>query len=251
MYFKRVAIGNPFFNSKTMASIKYSALISEMRGKLNGTVFSRNHYAAYARNKVTPYNPRTDRQQKIRAVFAELSKTWRLLHQEQRDAWNQAVYNFLRTNIFGDTYKPSGINLFIRINMNLHNVRRDRLLLPPKPAPVDSIKIILIEIDATNNSITIIIESLPGITHIPILSVTRPLSPGIYFVKSEFRILDFSYNVDPINPLRYYLKIGPQYVEKFGTLPNFVGQIFFVKVLPIDSHTGLNGIPIQERVIIH
>ncbi len=233
-----------------MASIKYSALISEMRGKLNGTVFSRNHYAAYARNKVTPYNPRTDRQQKIRAVFADLSKAWRQLLQAERDAWNQAVYNFLRTNIFGDTYKPSGINLFIRINMNLHNIHQSRFLLPPKPVTVNSIKILDIKVEAGSNTILIFIESTPDISHTPILSVTRPLSPCINFVKSEFRILDCSINPDLNNPQLYSLLIGPQYAEKFGALSNFIGQIFFVKVLPIDRHTGLNGIAIQEKAII-
>ncbi|MEI6122700.1 MAG: hypothetical protein WCQ95_03660 [Bacteroidota bacterium] len=233
-----------------MASIKYSALISEMRGKLNGSVFSRNHYAAYVRNKVTPTNPRTVRQQEIRSVFANLSSQWRSLTQEQRNAWNTAVAEFLRTNIFGDSYKPSGINLFIRLNMNLYNIQHNMINMPPKPAPVDLIKIVTIKIDAINDIFFVIIQTTIPIRHFPVVSVTRPLSPGINFVKSEFRMIKFSFSTVFGHPDQYEIGLGPQYKSKFGSLSNFIGQSLFVKILPIDLQTGLNGILLQEKAII-
>lgn len=234
-----------------MASIKYSALISEMRGKLNGTVLSRNRYAAYARVKVTPNNPRTAEQQINRSMFAQLSQMWRTLTQEQLNSWNTAVYEFLKTNIFGDSYKPSGINLFIRLNMNLNNIHRPIIYIPPRPAPVDLIKIVSINLNGMNNHFSLIVETTMPINNYPVVSVTRPLSPGINFVKTEFRIIDFNYSNILGHPNQYQIDLSIQYKLKFGALANFLGQCLFIKVMPVDIITGLNGVHLKEKVIIH
>jgi hypothetical protein len=231
-----------------MALVKWSAIVSEMRGKLNGTVFARNRYSCYARNKVTPYNPQTPDQQKIRMQFALLSKTWRQLTQEERDAWNRAVEDFLKTNIFGDKYKPSGINLFIRINMNLFLIAQPMITLPPVPVVVDYIRILKIKLDINSNTIDLFIESRNGIHHIPTVFVTRPLSPGITYVKSEFRMIEYS--IEFLGPDQYILHMGAQYKTKYGPLANFIGQRFSYKITPIDKKTGLNGISVQDMVII-
>jgi hypothetical protein len=231
-----------------MALVKWSAIVSEMRGKMNGTVFARNRYANYARNKVTPYNPQTPAQQNIRMMFAQLSKTWRQLTQDERDAWNRAVEEFLKTNIFGDTYRPAGYNLFIRINMNLFLIGQPMITLPPVPVVVDSIRIIKTIIEASTNTFDIIVEVRGGMTHIPLSYVSRPLSPGISFVKSEFRLIE--HTIEFTSPNQYILHIGAQYKMKYGPLSNFIGQRLFYKITPIDKKTGLNGVSVQNFSII-
>ncbi len=225
-------------------------MVSEIRGKLNGTVLARNRYSAYARTKVIPRNPKTPAQQQNRTIFSKLSKEWRNILQVERNAWNLAVNDFLRTNIFGDTYKPSGFNLFMRINLNRFNIGYHVLTKPPKPTVINSIRIIKIKIDAASNNLIAIIESNTTINHYPIVYVTRPLSPGINFVKSELRMIKFTYSPISSPPNRYILNLGTQYKDKFGNLSNFIGQTLFFKVIPIDILTGLNGIPKQEKVII-
>ena len=42
-----------------MAKVLFSALISDMRNKLNGSVFAKNRGGSYLRTKVTPVNPQT------------------------------------------------------------------------------------------------------------------------------------------------------------------------------------------------
>lgn len=231
-----------------MALVKWSGLVAEVRGKINGTVFARNRYSCYARNKVTPHNPRTQEQQKIRAMFAQLSKKWRELSQDERKAWNRVVADFIKTNIFGDKHKPSGFNLFIRINMNLQLINRPMINLPPIPAPVDSIQVIKLKIDVPSNLLDIFVESKSIITHIPLILVTRPLSPGITFVKSELRMIDYS--IEFTAPNQYILHIGDKYKTKYGSLSNFIGQQFFYKITPIDKKTGLNGISLHDNSII-
>jgi hypothetical protein len=231
-----------------MALVKWSALVAEVRGKINGTVFARNRYSAFARNKVSPYNPQTARQQEVRAIFAQQSKSWRELPQEARDAWNRSVEEFLKTNIFGDTVRPSGFTLFIRININLTNIGQPTIKFPPVPVLLNTIKIIQFKLEAASKIIDITVESTEPITHTPLLFVTRPLSPGISNAHHLLRMINFSYSL--VNPSQYILKVGPDYVNKFGALTDFLGQRIFFKIMPIDTKTGLNGIPIPYSSII-
>ena len=125
-----------------MAKVKFSALISEMRNKLNGSVFSRNRAGAYLRTKVTPINPRTSLQNAVRELLTSLSQNWRNLTEAQRDAWNAAVHNFQKTDIFGDMKTPSGINLYTKLNLNLANAGLILIDVPPLPSEVAQNKLI-------------------------------------------------------------------------------------------------------------
>jgi hypothetical protein len=233
-----------------MALIKWSALVADVRGKLNGTVFSRNRYAAYVRTKVTPSNPQSTRQQEVRSKFAHLSSYWRVLTQQQRDAWNNAVINFLRTNIFGDTYKPTGLNLFVRLNMNLFNIACPMITMPPKPEVVDKITIQSIEIFANVNKLNLIIQASAPMNHYPVISLTRPLSPGVQFVKSEFRMSKFIYHLNPALPNQYTIELGNEFATKYGNMINYIGRAIFIKIQPINKVSGLSGVPLQEKIII-
>jgi hypothetical protein len=231
-----------------MALVKWSALVAEVRGKINGTVFARNRYSAFARNKVSPFNPRTARQQEVRAIFAQQSQAWRVLPQEARDAWNRSVEDFLKTNIFGDTVRPSGFTLFIRININLINIGQPTIKFPPVPVLLNTIKIIQFKLEAASKIIDITIESSEPITHIPLLFVTRPMSPGITYGQRELRMINFSSSL--IVPNQYIMKVGPDYVAKYGPLTDYLGQRIFFKITPIEKQTGLNSIPIPYSSII-
>jgi hypothetical protein len=170
------------------------------------------------------------------------------LPQDAQDAWNRAVYEFLRTNIFGDTIKPTGLNLFIRININLQNIGQPTVKFPPVPVPVDAIKVIQFKINAAAKIIDITIESRSAITHTPTVFATRPLSPGISYAKKELRMIE--YTKTPNSPTQYTIHLGPEYVNKYGPLINYLGQRLFIKITPIDTKTGLNGISIPYDSII-
>ena len=66
-----------------MAKIKMTAIVADMRNKLNGSVFSRNRGGAYIRTKVTPINPQTAAQVQARSLLTSLSQGFRSLSQAQ------------------------------------------------------------------------------------------------------------------------------------------------------------------------
>ena len=133
-----------------MAKIKYSALVSDMRNKLNGSVMSANRYGSYVRNKVTPVNPQSIYQQNARQVLSNLSSGYRNLDRSQISAWNSSGTNFPFTDIFGDVKHLSGQTLFVKLNANLLKVGKSQINVPPLPQsfPDLSISDETFEIDA-------------------------------------------------------------------------------------------------------
>ena len=118
-----------------MAKIKWSGIgIVDGRGKINGTVLSKNRGGAYARVKVTPSNPRSAAQMFVRSNLAFLAQSWKRLTQYERDAWGAAVNNYTRTDIFGDIKTPTGYNLFMRINTALRDASTQLFFNVPAPA---------------------------------------------------------------------------------------------------------------------
>lgn len=227
-----------------MAKIKLSAMVSEMRGKLNGSVFSKNRGGAYLRTKVTPVNPQTTAQGNVRSKLTNLSQSWRGLTDAQRNAWNTAVSNFTGTDIFGDIKTPSGINLYTKINLNLANVAQSQLNLPPLPSSVGVFNSLTITATATTPALSIAFTQT-GVAagQTVVVEATTQLSAGKNFVKSEFRKIGTfaGGTATPYNALSAY-------TAKFGSL--VAGQKIFIRFKAVSNTTGIAGQYTTNSVIV-
>lgn len=116
-----------------MPKIKFSALVSGMSGKSNGSVFGSNNGGAYFRNNTSKTKTKTALNAKRKSLFSEVSGSWRNLTSDQQNSWRNAVANYVVQNAFGDNRTPNGYELFMRLN----NVRLEQGLpmLPEAPAP--------------------------------------------------------------------------------------------------------------------
>ncbi len=100
-----------------MALIKYGIGIAQISGSIGGVTFARNTYGNYIRNRTTPTNPNTSRQQKVKAGIAFLAAAWaQTLSDAQRIAWNLYAASVVMTNRLGEPTFFSGYNMFIRSN---------------------------------------------------------------------------------------------------------------------------------------
>lgn len=116
-----------------MPKVKFSTLVSGMSGKSNGSVFSTNRAGAYFRNNTSKVKPITGANGIRKSLFTTAVQAWRQLTIEQQIAWNTAVDQFTRVNVFGDSFIPSGYNLFTQIN-NCRLAAGDSILLLPPTA---------------------------------------------------------------------------------------------------------------------
>jgi len=99
-----------------MPSIKYSALVSDMKGKSNGSVFSSNKQGAYFRNNRTGGGRKTKLWDKQKSNFSFLATQWKGLNPEQQTAWTNAAPMYPSLNKFKIEYIPSGFQLYMRLN---------------------------------------------------------------------------------------------------------------------------------------
>lgn len=106
-----------------MASVKLGPAISDIRGSIGGTVFSRNRGGAYIKARVAPVNPNTPLQVTVRASMAFLTARWSdTLTAGQRTAWNLYASSVTSLNRLGEAINLSGFNHYIRSNMLLKQV---------------------------------------------------------------------------------------------------------------------------------
>lgn len=229
-----------------MAKIKWSGIgIVDGRGKLNGTVLSKNRGGAYARVKVTPSNPRSAAQMFVRSNLAFLAQKWKTLTQSERDAWSGAVSNYTRTDIFGDVKTPTGYGLFMRINTALRDASTQLFMNIPAPtveiAGVESVDGVEGQSEDPNSISVTFDETSTGNGYL-LIDASPPLSQGVSSAGSRYKrianeeVLDFS---DPFAVSDFV----SSYNDVYGSIPE--GKKIFIRVTVMMSN-GQRGVPFVQ-----
>lgn len=223
--------------------IKWGALVVDGRAKIGGQVASKNRAGAYMRNKVTPVNPQAAAQTVVRNRLTTFAQGWRALTDVQRAAWNAAVSNFAKTDIFGDLKNPSGFNLYIRLNANIASIGGDPISTPPNPQSVGQFSNLVLTYVSGTDALSLAFDVTAGVDTGYKVLATPPLSPGVNFVKSEFRQITQG-DTDPVSPLN----ILSAYTAKFGGV-GAVGTKIFVKLVPVGVASGVQGTAVQTATV--
>lgn len=122
-----------------MASVKWSGLVSEVRGKINGSILSVGYGGQIIRNRRSGGGVTSTSWRKSRANLAYIAGIWRGLTTVQQDSWNAAVASYPYVNKFGDSVNPSGFQLFCTLNSNLLFIGQTLLNTASAPEPVESL----------------------------------------------------------------------------------------------------------------
>lgn len=227
-----------------MAKVLFTAVVADMRNKLNGSVFSKNRGGSYVRTKVTPVNPQTDAQQSVRGRFGAFAAAWRGLTEAERQSWIDAAPSFPVTDIFGSSKILSGSQLYSKLNLNLAQAGQTEITTAPTPADIPSL--IGLSLSATDT---------PGLTFdadlqdVPagfsaVVFATPNYGAGISFVKNKFRFitaLAAAAAMDPANILAAYQAV-------FGN--PIAGQKISIRVFLVSNTTGQAGVPFSATAIV-
>lgn len=206
------------------------------RGKINGSVASKNRGGAYVRTKVTPVNPRSIAQQNIRSIFSQVSEYWRGMTEVQRNSWNEATENWQRTDIFGDLKKPSGFNLFMRLATPLQHTFDDVIInnYAPSPVAMPAIRSMAVNaniVDDEIDTLQILGSVSAGGVDLQEYAIqvyaTAPLSAGISFVQNRLRYLGFI----EFSQLSGGVDVLSIYQDKFGNIAIDDNIVFELRVI--------------------
>ena len=119
-----------------MASIKYAGIVSGIKGKLNGSVFTMTPSGGQVRNNKTGGGTKSALFAAQQSSIVGQSKSWRGLTDVQRTAWNTATVNFPKRNKFGEVRYPSGFELFTSVNTILIKQGMAVLSVPNAPRSI-------------------------------------------------------------------------------------------------------------------
>lgn len=227
-----------------MAKTKYTAFLADIRGKNNGTVFSKNKGGSYVRTKVTPVNGQSTKQTQVRNRFTTNSQAWRGLTDAQRNSWNSAVDNFKGTDIFGDVKTPSGINLYGKLNNNLAEISVGAISTPPLPSSVPAVTSVSAVADQSAQSVTITFAPTPVPADTAyVLKATPQVSPGVKFVKSKYVTIAF-FDAAATSPQ----VVSAAYIAQFGAL--ITGTKIGFSLHSVNKLTGQSGLPLQTLITV-
>ena len=110
--------------------IKLSALLSDARGKLNGSYISRDNSGLVLRNKMGRTGQASVSQVMNRIAFQYISKRWNAISEECRNQWRAYALTQPYKNNFGDTRYLSGIAMFIQRNMTRYKSGQELIDCP-------------------------------------------------------------------------------------------------------------------------
>lgn len=222
------------------------AIVSEIRGKIAATVFSRNRGGAVIRNRIKPINRRSTGQSTRRQALGSLASAWRGLTQTQRDSWNNASQNFPLQDTLGQTIFLSGEQLYVRFNANLLLIGESAIDTAPSPF---AFAVLTASLSAEDDTVAAAFD----ITFTPspmtagntiAVFATRNLSPGIEAPNaSAFRYIG---QIDPSDTTPKDLVT--EYVAEFGN--PIEDQKIFIELRPISTAGGQGGTPLRASAIV-
>jgi hypothetical protein len=170
-----------------MARIKESALIAGVRGSVAGNTFSSGRYGAYARQKVSPTQPQTQRQNQQRIILTTWSQAWRNLEDGDRAAWQAWAQNHPIMDVFGNAQILAGNAAFVKVQAFIATIGLDALTAPPADPTTVQPAAASIGMVPSTGILTVTLAAACTALDIYAVFSTQGFSPGRAFASSAFR----------------------------------------------------------------
>lgn len=220
-----------------MAIMIPGVAVSQVSGRVGGTIFSRNKGGAYLRNGSKPIIVTSEAAQLIKAVVAGASRGWADLTQVQRDAWATWAGENPVINRLGQSRTLSGHQCFVQLNSRLLYAGFTALTLPPvatAPAPAP---IVSLSCDISDTEAEIVFAPTPLGTGLALQVLAYPApSEGIKNVKNRLALV-YTGAAATASPVDIFAEV----TARFGTLQ--AGQVLHIAARVLDSATGLISTP--------
>lgn len=227
-----------------MALAKYGGIISELRGKEAGVIFSRNAYGSYMKQKVSPVNPQTANQLAQRTLMGNLSQAWAGLSSANKTSWDNLGSQVTRVNRFGDTTYYTGFSMFMKLNRNAVLAGGSIQSAAPTVPSIPVLGITTFVSDVSSSNVTITLDAVVPANYVAAVYATNNILTGRQFVKNYYRFLGL------------IAAAGGAPYEGFTAWTTYFGNALvatarlFVKVKLIHVASGFEGVPATANAVI-
>ena len=222
-----------------LPSIAFEGFSGSAKGVTSRRVGGRNILSV----KSHPTGPTTNAQVVRRASMAKITKSWKLLTNEQMQEWDRLAEHASSASVLGQKTEISGLNLYIRLNVN--RAMAGESLLATAPA----FNVAVPNVEFTQVVVTPNLVVLGGVRHEPaplklVVKMSASQSAGISNGWSKTVIITPGMEDDwgEANVTRLYL-------DTIGVEP-VVGQKVFVETYWLDTSTGFAGLEARETVVV-
>ena len=219
-----------------MARVKNPLGSEQARGAKGQTVFMGWRGLQTARARVAPTNPRTAAQLDARAKLTALSRSWGTLSRANAALWNAYAKNLTLTDSLGQSYNPSGINAYVRVNNLLWLVYGTTTPNSTPPATAPTAQVASITKQASGGNGELVFEfSFSGtavaLSRVQIMLTAGSNSPNRKPAASEYRFHSYALSsvedvtITGLTPGAYY-GIAIRYIDPAGQPTGYVTGYF-------------------------
>ena len=229
-----------------MPLIKYSPLVTTMRGTQGGGIYSRNHAGDILKSWAKPRNPISAYSRVNRNSWQYLIQDWKNLTQNQRKQWEAAAKNITWYNKLSEAYHPTGQLLYLSYSQNIFltgNTPTGSYVEPNQFKAISNISLTPFD-DTYNNIFLNFTEINPVGTIAYLIFSTPPLSTGINYAYKYFRMIGIilSGTGSPVDIISWYS-------NRFGRI--YSNEKIFIKIRPIEIASGSQGIEVFCNTIVN
>lgn len=100
-----------------MAVVQYTAIVNQLRGKLNGSQFNKGRTSHTLQRKASQTKQVRSKQSGARSEFSSVQRSWKELTPSQKSAWQSVATNNPDRDRFGNQVVLSGYNKYIQCQL--------------------------------------------------------------------------------------------------------------------------------------
>ena len=226
------------------------ALAQDVRGSLNGIVFSRNRGGAYVRSKVSPVQPVSEWSSAVRNGFKACSQRWATeLDDAQRAGWSAFAQTHPFVNVFGDSIVLSGIAFYNAVNQRVRLCGGAWIDDAPSSFVVGDLGSVTVAVTAAAGSFTacsVVTENAVPYGGGLVIWMTDVIPAGRKVQKSQYRLVNQANRVVFASGVDF----GSDANLRFPETPVGSGDVIGFLVAAIDLTTGAIGPGVSARVVV-
>jgi len=225
-----------------MARIKTSGIISDIRGKIGGSVFQRGNGGLILRSGTTPVNKKSNRTEFSKSVQSSVRASWLALTSDQRQVWASFMQYKTVSQLNNAELFLSGQQYYMKCQYYRLYVGFSALTVPGFKQPTNLPRTFTIDMSGGQLIVTDPNGATPT-SMFQFIFLTGTVPPSVNNPSNRLRAIPVQF----FNAVTY--DISTEYISIFGALPSS-GDELFIKQASIDVPTGFNYPFITTKITI-
>lgn len=220
-----------------MAIVKYGPLASEVRGSIGGVTFTAGRFGKVVRARSSPVHAPTNARSYWKSLLSYDIAHWtNTLTEQQRTDWRNLAAATDFTNSLGETYHPTGLNLYVRSNSLLINTGQARQDAAPGSAIGDHYPIDYTWID--DDGLYAEMPDAPALAHKVVFFIGLPWATPIVYYTGPWQFSASSTSAG--------LHAGPTRIVPFQAMPE--DMYYFVRDRSVYANGKISAPYIQRTL---